>query len=227
MKYPDVLSKFWKENSNLGLAPSAIAIYTFLINKWIENKREDFVLSDLKLSRELNLSLKTIRVNKKKLQDNKLINYEVTTGYPCTYNFLNEQFNLQKGTSSQKDPEKNIKIKSKSKSATIKRTTNQISSNSIHTEENKIIPINSNVEAPSLEEFFTYAKSLQNYDPEADAKIEKKYNDWLNNGWNNDYNRPIINWKTLLKSMMQFIIDNKSEIISIPKITNPKIVNNE
>ena len=218
MKYPDILSKFCRDNDKILIGSSAFGLYAFLVFRWYGNKCQDFILSDVELSEKFNLSINTLRVLKKKLQEHNLIEFEFRNGLPCCYKMLTEQsiFKSEKVLRENAEEKNGRVFRSKAKNQ--KRVSEQTIIDSTFSK---------NPNIPSFEEFLSHAKSLKNYTPEADSKIEKKYNYWVDNGWNNDYNRPIIDWKIFLKSMLQYIIDsneneNEDKGIKIPKIKRPK-----
>lgn len=223
MKYPDLLSKICKNDDKLLIGTSALGLYAFLIYRWYGNKCQDFILSDVVTSEKLNLSINTLRVLKKKLESHNLIEFEVRSGLPCCYKIVTEQFTLK----NKKDVKENVELKKvnsyKSKNKR-KDSLNHTATASSIDEEIKPLDVIKNPNIPSFDEFLAHAKSLKNYISEADHKIEKKYNFWLKKGWNNDYNRPIIDWKSLLKSMLQYIIDsneNEDKTLKIPNIKPP------
>lgn len=226
MKYLDLLSKFWEHNERLPFGSSAAVVYTFLVHKWYQNKYEDFILSDIELSKELKLAINTIKAVKVKLQEHKLIQFEVKIGHPCSYKLVTDFSvpEIEKILIQKNDAEKK---KQKITDSTLKKkiTALQIP---VETEPTKVVP-EINADIPSFEEFLTHAKSLKNYLTRIDSKIEEKYNNWIENGWNNGYNRPITNWKLALKSTMPYIIDSKDnkEEINIPIINRPKTKQNE
>src|SRR5690606_6548550 len=78
-----------------------------------------------------------------------------------------------------------------------------------------LIPTFGNI--PSLKEFTEYTKTLENYIPELDDLIETKYDNWLKNGWKNNYNKPITNWKSSIKNGMAFL---HNELQSNSKISS-------
>lgn len=226
MKYLDLLSKFWEYNERLPFGSSAAVVYTFLVHKWYQNKYEDFILSDIELSKELKLAINTIKAVKEKLQEHKLIQFEVKIGHACSYKLVtdNSVQEIEKILIQKNDAEKK---KERNSDSTLKKKniTPQVP---VEIELTKIIPdIHSDI--PSFDEFLTHAKSLKNYISSINSKIEEKYNNWIENGWNNGYNRPITNWKSALKSTMPYIIDSKDneEQINIPIINRPKTKQNE
>lgn len=218
MKYLDLISKFWEYNQRVPFGSSAAVIYTFLVHKWYQNQCQDFVLSDIELSKELKITVNTIKAVKEKLREHKLIQYQIKIGYPCYYNILidysvpdDKKIVLPKG---RKNAEK---IKDAAPSSNVPPAANN--------------PTVFKADIPSFDEFLSFAKSLKNYTSDFDDKIEAKYNSWVSSGWISGYNRPITNWQSLLKSTMPYIINsdqNKefNEIKSIPSIKPPKTKNN-
>lgn len=226
MKYLDLLSKFWEYNERLPFGSSAAVVYTFLVHKWYQNKYEDFILSDIELSKELKLAINTIKTVKEKLHAHKLIQFEVKIGHPCSYK-LETDFSVP-GIENILVPKKDAeKKKERNPDSTLKKKI-AIPQLPVETEPTKFIP-DIIPDIPSFDEFLTHAKSLKNYSTSIDSKIEEKYNNWIENGWKNGYDRPITNWKSSLKSTMPYIIDSKDnkEQINIPIINRPKTKQNE
>ena len=225
MKYLDLLSKFWSHNETLPFGSSAAALYTLLVHRWHENKYEDFMLSDIELSKELKLKVNTIKAIKKKLQDRGLIQFQVKIGLPSSYKIVTDNLKFENPEKKQLKEIKIIERKHSISSLKSKNTTqNNIIRDKVLPVEQPKAPMEINVDIPSLDEFLSFAKTLQNYVTGIDLKIEDKYNTWLKNDWKNGYNRPITNWKLTLKSTMPYIIEsegNEDEIKSIPTINRP------
>lgn len=222
MKYPDLLSKICKDDDKIVIGSSALGLYTFLIYKWYENKCQDFIISDVQVSVKLDLSINTLRALKRRLMSYNLIEFEVRSGLPCSYTILTNTTTVKSVKASVKNAERKRKDNSKPKNA--KRTSNQSTSVNSSSHKSKFLITMENSTIPSFDEFLSHAKTLKNYKAEAESKLEKKYNYWVDNGWNNDYNRPIIDWKMFLKSMMQYIIDStdtEDKFKKIPSIKPP------
>jgi len=227
MKHPHLLSKILKGDDKILIGSSALGVYAFLLHRWYRNKCQDFILSDAEVSEKLGMSINTLRVLKKKLKNHNLIEFEVRSGLPCGYKIVTGQTALKNVVDfkANEETKKKDDIKSKPK----KRKHGSDETTIGHPFNGKSIPSNiiKNPNIPSFDEFLSHAKTLRNYSSAADSKIEKKYNYWLDNGWNNDYNRPIIDWKIFLKSMLQYIIasdENEGEILKIPTINRPNII---
>lgn len=53
---------------------------------------------------------------------------------------------------------------------------------------------------PEFEEFFEYAKTLENYSTGLDFTIKAKYDSWVENNWKDGNGNKIKNWKTKLRN---------------------------
>ena len=85
--------------------------------------------------------------------------------------------------------------------------------------------IQTNPNLPLFDEFLTFAKTLKNYSSELDIKIEDKYNMWVQNNWKNETDRPITNWKALLRNLLPYLNDsNNKERVELQNIERPKII---
>lgn len=222
MNYSELTQKFWQYNQKDSLGATAIAFYFLLLDKYIANNYENFTLSDVELSTELKLSRNTIKVTKIKLRNLGLIHYQSKIGVPCFYRIITDYSTpevVKKSIKTFSTPiineEKPIKIPvSESKNDTI------------------LIPKEpiKNLNIPSVEEFLEFAKTLKNYSPELNSKIEGKYDSWIENNWKNGYDRPITNWKSTLKSTLPYLIQAPKNTMNpkeIPTINRPKSTYNE
>lgn len=236
MKYADALLKFWSINKKENLGSSAAGLYAYLVYRWFDNKCEGFTLSDSEIRKDLSLSLNTIRVLRQKLKAHKLIQYESKIGVPGYYKLLNDSL-IEESTIHSRKRSNERKIKTlkpieKSSVKKIKRSNSkkeiEVSTVPQENDNTSKTPV-TGIEIPTYDEFLLFAKTLKNYVAEADSSIEKQYNSWADNKWNNTYNnKPITDWKALLTNTLQFLIDgNLDKDLTLPRITNPKIVNNE
>lgn len=231
MKKSDVISKFWEYNLNTPLGTSSISLFLFLINKWSKNKQQEFILSDVKLSRELKIAINTIKVARAKLKNAGFIQVQVQNGIPCKYNIITEE-NLQNSSEIRTNQEiKNKPIPKKKKvnpipeleekTLPIKATAEQ----PVTETNQEVIDIQRNSNIPSFEEFVEYAQTLSMYMPELDLKIKAKYEEWVSKDWKNGIGRPITNWKMTLKNAIPFMMEtsnSNSEKISLKTIPNIK-----
>lgn len=223
MKYGDALLKFWNINKQENLGCSAAGFYAYLVHRWFDNKCEGISISDAELRKELKLSLNTIRIVRQKLEAFKLIQYQAKIGAAGSYNLSNENIIKKKSAERKKSA-----LKPTKKSAEIKIKKVQVSSVSEEAASIRNTDFIS-IDAPDYNEFLRFAMTLKDYVPEADSGIKEQYDSWAENGWKNPYNNtPITDWKGVLKNNLIFLIDKKEiEEIKLPRIINPKILDNE
>jgi uncharacterized protein (UPF0335 family) len=88
MNRNSLTNKFWDYNSTLKFGISTIAIYLYLLEVWTKNKKKDFVLSDSKISRELSVDRRIVRIVKKDLKRLNLIEFSYKKGKPSLYRIL-------------------------------------------------------------------------------------------------------------------------------------------
>lgn len=72
-----------------------------------------------------------------------------------------------------------------------------------NTEETK--PKKSKIEIPSLDEFFNYVLTIEEFAPKFESlkySIQSKYESWIENGWKDGHNNDIKQWKTKLKNTL-------------------------
>jgi hypothetical protein len=58
------------------------------------------------------------------------------------------------------------------------------------------------VKTPTYQEFISYGKTIEIYDPCYDFQIKTKFESWVDNSWKDGNDNPIKNWKNKLKSTM-------------------------
>lgn len=221
MKYIDLIERFWQLNSNTSLGSASIAFYMYLLEHYKSNNHNDFTIADVTVKKELKITVNTIKSTRDKLRNIGLINYKCKNGVPCQYKILDnpllEVVNkpVKVFPTSIINEEKPIKIpvaESKDDKRPVPKE-----------------PIN-NPNIPSIEEFLEFAKTLKNYSPELNSKIEGKYDSWIENNWKNGYDRPITNWKSTLKSTLPYLIQAPKNTMNpkeIPTINRPKSTYNE
>lgn len=228
MKYFDLMSRFWEENRKQPIGASGAVIYAYLAHRWYAEKYELFAISDLELSGELKIAINTIKKFRKELRDRQLIEFTITPGSPCSYRVMMELTGLDIKVPLKKVAERKKKPVAGS-GPTRKKKAPEKQEEKIGLTEERLLSTpeagNTQIEIPSIEQYLSYAKGLDNYVPEADSEIKKQYDSWAKNRWNNPYNnRPITDWKGLLKNNLQFLIDgNQIEDLKLPRIQNPKI----
>ena len=76
-----------------------------------------------------------------------------------------------------------------------------------------------------MDEFLSFAKTLDFYQENMQNALEEKYRNWLENGWKNALGKPITNWKLSVKNLIPYLQNAPSNSISlqkVPNITRPK-----
>lgn len=67
---------------------------------------------------------------------------------------------------------------------------------------------NSNIEVPTFEDFYTYAKSKEQLISQ--KHLKHKYDSWVENGWKDGNDKPIKNWKSKLNNTIPYIQKEKT-----------------
>ena len=200
MYYLELLQKFWDFNKNVLIGSNAIAMYLYLLKLGNDCNGYCIKVSDVEISKTLQITRKTVIPTKEKLRDLGLIQYETKNGIPCSYRLiLNYNIHIQ-------EPVKNKTISPNRKVG--------------------VTPVLGNFENNvTWDEFISYAQSLEGYESFMDNLIHEKYVSWTNSGWKNNYGRPITNWKSSLKSIFPYLVNQLDEIKpslkSIPNIKYP------
>jgi len=154
-----------------------------------------------KLSNDTKISIQTLRTCLSRLEKTQEINMQVTNKYRiitiCNYDSYQD-----------------------SQQATNKHTNKQLTSNQQTT--NKQLTANNNdnkknndnnenkkkAEIPVFEIFKTYALEKK---PQIDIETLKlKYESWIESGWKDGYNKPIINWKSKLLNTLPYLKINEA-----------------
>lgn len=66
-------------------------------------------------------------------------------------------------------------------------------------------PKKAKIEIPSLDEFFNYVLTIEEFAPKFESlkySIQSKYESWVENGWKDGHNNDIKQWKTKLKNTL-------------------------
>lgn len=226
-----LIRKFWEYNEKESLGAVAAAIYLFLLKIWKKNEENDFSLSDTEICEQLKITRPTIIALRQKLSILGMIQYQSKNGLPGHYKILFEYsptFSIE-NPQTYKRSQKTILKKNKTNEK-LPQHTEKIQNQNLYSDDfvEKPIPISTNI--PPLEEFTEYAKTLESYVTELDNLIQKKYENWLQNGWKNGYDKPITNWKSSIKNAMPFLqseIDSgntSSQKVALPNIKRPKSI---
>lgn len=229
--YIYLLGKFWDFSEDKQLGSSAILIYLYLLKEAFNRNNARFSISDVQISKNLNLTKKTVKVNKDILLKNGLIDFKTKNGAPCNYQIITD-YSIETENSSQKI-EKKITVKQDlKKQDMVKKQSKNIEKNSKEDSEqnsehlSKDSPQNNpqkavNKDIPTLEEFLKFAKTLNSYDDSLVENLELKYEEWTEKGWKNNFGRPITDWKSAIKNTMPYLKNRSStNIDSIQSIPN-------
>lgn len=203
MYYLELIQRFWLFNQNNPLGATAVSMYLYLLKTGYENENYEFKISDIIVGNELKITRKTVKVVKLKLKDSGLIDFSSKNGAACIYKLL-----LNYPTEAILHKQNDLKVDENNITKLI-------------VEESVCLPKN----APSLNEFLTYVKTLKTYESQIETKVIMKYNSWLQNDWCSDNtNRPINNWKATIKSVLPYLDKgDTNEIIlnDVPNINRP------
>lgn len=252
MDYLELIQRLWNFNQKTTIGSTAITMYLYLLKTGYAENSFDFQVSDVVISKELGLTRKTIKSTKEKLENFGLIQFQIKNGLSSNYRLVvdyslplfdsesikKEEFKtenffqkienpailLQENTPIQDFPE-NVSWNANQEDKINSLKTIQSSPTQQQTSSAIEIAIN----IPSLDEFMGYAKTLETYEPYLDSEIKSRFEDWKNNNWRNNSDRPITNWKSSLKSSLPFMKNQmeRHQILlqSIPHIKRPKSQN--
>lgn len=218
MKYLSSIQNFWNKNLEIEV-PSTSLIYLYLLHKWHEANYENFHLSDLEISKALNISRNTVASGRQKLKENNYLRFTTKVGSPCFYTIISNENETKINVLNTGIREKNNPLP---KTSVKEKLNPNVEIKVIKNEPLVVVQTTSELIIPSLEEFLSYAKSLSNYFSELDGKITDQYNLWLKNKWKNRLHRPITNWENSLKNILPYLLDEHSkELKKIPTIKPP------
>lgn len=214
MYYLELIHRFWDFNHKNQIGSTGISMYLYLLKIGYDNNLYDCHISDVAVSKELGLTRKTVKSTKEKLKKFGLIEFQTKNGLPCYYRLL-LHYPLQIA-----EPEKREKVRIEKKSVSSDSEDIEIPS-----KQQPSAPVINQKNIPTFNEFFEYAQTLETYESDLDSVIKNKYETWIMNGWQNNSNRPITNWKSSLKSIMPYMKntdeDPQLSVSSIPNIRRP------
>ncbi|EJU34703.1 hypothetical protein HMPREF1154_2117 [Capnocytophaga sp. CM59] len=202
-----------------------------MLEKWDVEGQKDFEFSDIEINRKLKMDRNTIRKNKDILRNLGLISYQITNGYPTFYKIILDysvrKSNKELPVAEKKKVSQEVIVPAIDTSPTIEvpPTASSVATPPPPPKQSKP---KLNIETPTLEEFIEYAKTLELYEESLIPHLKTKYETWNENNWVNGYGKPILNWKSTLKSTMPYLKNsNQGNIFNIPKINRPKSTYNE
>lgn len=217
--YTELVNRIWEFNENRSLGLSALAVYFYLLKIGFERGYNKFSVSDSQMSRELKMTRKTVKVCKEKLRHFGIICYQTRNGVPSDFQ-LNTDYPIifNDALNEMKIDLRPLKFK-KTKDLPIESAPNkaqpELKTKQITIQNERINDI------PTLEEFLKHAKSLDSYDDHLIFEVKIKYDNWISNGWKNNFDRPITNWKSALKNAIPYLKNNVQD----DQTLNPKIPN--
>lgn len=219
----ELSDRIWKFNESRALGLSTLSVYLYLLKTRIESGSLTFTVADTQISKQLKMTRKTVKVCKEKLRRFGIISYQSISGIPAEVQLILDYPIILENEFFEDDLPK-VRIASKqSKKSIVKPKILKIPVSEIdHISSNKL------KEFPTLEEFIEYAESLETYDDNLSLEIKNKYQIWVNNGWKNNLDRPITNWKSALKNSLPYLKNNaKKNNKSIQMIPAIKRINIE
>ena len=229
--YIYLLGKFWDFSEDKQLGSSAILIYLYLLKEGFNRNNTRFRISDVQISKDLNLTKKTVKVNKDILLKNGLIDFKTRNAVPCNYQIITD-YPLETDNSNQKIEKKIAVIQDVKKQDIVKKQSKNIEKNSKEDSEqnsehlSKDSPQNNpqkalNKDIPTLEEFLKFAQTLNSYEDSLDENLKSKYEEWSEKGWKNNFGRLITDWKSTIKNTMPYLKNrSNTNIDSIQYIPN-------
>jgi len=222
--YAELTNQIWEFNENRSLGLSTLVVYFYLLKIGFERGFCKFRVSDSQMSRELKMTRKTVKVCKEKLRHFGIICYQSRNGVPSDYQ-LNTDYPVifNDALTEMKIDRKPLtfkKTKDLSREFAPNKSQPQLKAKQSTVQNERICDI------PTLEEFLKHAKSLDSYNDHLIFEVKIKYENWVKNGWKNNFDRPITNWKSALKNTIPYLKNNVQDDQKLnPKIPNITRVN--
>ena len=224
--YTELTNRIWEFNENRSLGLSTLSVYFYLLKIGLERGYNKFSVSDSQMSRELKMTRKTVKVCKEKLRQFGIICYQSRNGVPSDFQLISDYpLIFNDARSDMKTDLKTLKFK-KTENLPVETTSLEKTQPERKIKQSTIQNERIN-DIPTLEEFLKHAKSLDSYNDQLIFEVKIKYENWINNGWKNNFDRPITNWKSALKNTIPYlkdtVQDDKTLIHKIPNITRVNI----
>ena len=224
--YTELTNRIWEFNENRSLGLSTLSVYFYLLKIGLERGYNKFSVSDSQMSRELKMTRKTVKVCKEKLRQFGIICYQSRNGVPSDFQLISDYpLIFNDALSDMKIDLKTLKFK-KTENLPVETTSLEKTQPERKIKQSTIQNERIN-DIPTLEEFLKHAKSLDSYNYQLIFEVKIKYENWINNGWKNNFDRPITNWKSALKNTIPYlkdtVQDDKTLIHKIPNITRVNI----
>ena len=224
--YTELTNRIWEFNENRSLGLSTLSVYFYLLKIGLERGYNKFSVSDSQMSRELKMTRKTVKVCKENLRQFGIICYQSRNGVPSDFQLISDYpLIFNDARSDMKIDLKTLKFK-KTENLPVETTSLEKTQPERKIKQSTIQNERIN-DIPTLEEFLKHAKSLDSYNDHLIFEVKIKYENWVNNGWKNNFDRPITNWKSALKNTIPYlkdtVQDDKTLIHKIPNITRVNI----
>ncbi|MDV3774551.1 hypothetical protein CMU14_15870 [Elizabethkingia anophelis] len=232
MNNSELTDRFWKFNNESPLGSTGVALYLFLVKVGGDQSDNNFTCSDLKICKELCIKRNTVKSAREKLRNLGLIHYQTKNGFPCYYKLIIDYPLVQGNVKPKKDVaernQKQVETIDKSKidppvELPVEKPEIVIPS-SHELSMPKIITDNKSI--PPIAEVFDFAKTLPIYNSSLYSRLQKRYEEWVNNGWHTHQNKPITNWKPLVRATLAHMVkppeNGTLSLDQIPSIKPPK-----
>ena len=238
MYYSELIQKFWKFNEKIGIGATAIAMYLYLLKLAKDVDEYSITASDVAVARALGITRKTVKATKQKLNKLGLIKYGTKNGISGSYRIIVDYPFREAGAGCGKETEREKYSRDKKPEEETaltpyhqKQKRNDKDSNrNLNSTEGELPQtstpnIGHQSRIPTLDEFLEYAQTLDAFLPPLHSELIQKYSIWKDNGWKNNSNRPITNWRLTLKQVLPYMIDSANQKLdafpSIPSIKVP------
>lgn len=239
MYYSELIHKFWKFNEKINIGATAIAMYLYLLKLAKDADGYSITASDVAVGRALGVTRKTVKAIKQKLNKLGLIEYGTKNGTSGSYRIIVDYPFREAGVGCGKETEREKFSRDKKPEEETaltpyhqKQKRNDKDSNrNLNSSEGELPQtstpnIGHQSRIPTLDEFLEYAQTLDAFVPPLHSELIQKYSFWKGNGWKNNSNRPITNWRLALKQLLPYMRENANQelnaILPIPDIKVPE-----
>lgn len=225
--YRDFTHRIWEFNENRSLGLSTLSVYFYLLKIGSECGYTKFTVSDSQISRKLQMTRKTVKVCKEKLRRFGIISYQARNGVPSDFQLESDYPLIFDERTAIIDLDFRL-----NKLEEVEEISEETNPPEINQSQKKSKQIKTDIEIikdiPTIEEFLNHAQSIGSYDDQLISEVKNKYENWINNDWKNNFDRPITNWKSALKNTLPYLKNNAhKDEISIQKIPNIFRVNTD
>lgn len=218
----ELSERIWKFNESRALGLSTLSVYFFLLKISVERESLKFRISDTQISTQLKMTRKTVKVCKENLRRFGIISYRSISGIAAEITLISDYPLILDNHHFDDDLNKKRKAMKQNEEVLVQSKILKTPVSEIDDISRKKI-----MDFPTLEEFIEYAESIETYDDKLLLEIKNKHQTWINNGWKNNFDRPIANWKSALKNSIPYLynsaLKNKKSIETIPTIKRIKI----